>query len=84
MTFAQDTDKHADEVCSLIVEQYDLFRHLLHALNELLALALDSLILVDVMDVRIGHLISLARLDVSYTFAAFMKPQIEQVFCNNL
>ena len=36
------------------------------------------------MDVRVGHLVSLARLDVSYTSAAFMQPQIKQVLRNNL
>ena len=36
------------------------------------------------MDVRIGHLVRLARLDVSYTPAALMQPKIKQVLRNNL
>ena len=84
LALVQHVDEHANEICRFIIKQNDLLWELLELLDQLCASTLDSFILLNIVNVRVGQLVSLASLDVLQALATLIKPQIKKILCDNL
>ena len=84
LALVQHANEHADEVSRLVVIEDNLLWQLLDLLEDLCALTLHRLVLLHILDVWIRELVRLASLDVAEALAAFIQPQVEEVFSDDL
>lgn len=74
LALTEHIDEHSDKVRSFVIEDNDLLWKFSNSLYDLLTLAFDSFILLDIIYVRVSKLICSAGLDVLQSLATLVQP----------